>query len=87
MPPLDPITLALVSITALVITGILVRGITSYAAGISSAMIETARNDSDLEQTQKRHAEKMGRAAGLEPLAQTPDGSIMEPIMGIVERR
>jgi hypothetical protein len=87
MTPTDPFVLTLVAIAALLMTSIMLRGITGHASGIAAALAEAAHDADDSATRAKKDAEKMGRAAALEPLAQNPDGSIIEPIVGVVERR
>ena len=69
-----------------VIMGITVlRSIAQSAVGVAFQVVEDRRALESQRREENAAAEAFGRAAASEPLALNPDGSIEEPILGVVE--
>jgi hypothetical protein len=69
-----------------VIMGITVlRSIAQSAVGVAFHVVEDRRAMESQRREDNAAAEALGRLATSEPLALNPDGTIEEPILGIVE--
>jgi hypothetical protein len=66
---------------------VLLRAIGDSAVAVASVVVSERRADEQRRQADNAAAEAAGKAAMLEPLALNPDGTIEEPIVGIVEPR
>ena len=71
----------------LVMVIVFLRGIGLGAVVVAGGLVEDRRRRELQEKADNAAAEATGRAAGLEPLALNADGTIEEPIVGIVESR
>jgi heme exporter protein D len=65
----------------------LVRGVNQTGLALAQVLVEDRRRSAQLLRDDDAQAEAVGQAAGLEPLLLNSDGSIAEPIVGIVESR
>ncbi len=75
----------LVAFGTLVMTMIVLRSIGQRAVAVASCAIDDRRAYEKKCHEENAAAEAAGRAAALEPLALNSDGSIEEPIIGVVE--
>jgi hypothetical protein len=64
-----------------------VRGVNQSGLSTAQVLVDARRQGERRRQEEDAMAEATGHAAGLEPLLLNPDGSIVEPIVGIVESR
>jgi hypothetical protein len=87
MQGIDPVIWFLIAAGAMVMAMVLLRGIGEGAVQVASVMCVERRNRLEQEKADNAAAEAAGKAAGMEPLALNPDGSIEEPIIGVVETR
>ena len=71
----------------LVMMLLLLRGIGEGAVELASVMVDDRRKREAQERADNAAAEAAGRAAAMEPLALNPDGTIEDPIIGVVESR
>jgi len=85
MQGLDLYAWILITAGTLLMAMILLRSIGDGAVAVASVAVEKRRADEDLRRADNAAAEAAGKAAMLEPLALNPDGTIEEPIIGIVE--
>jgi hypothetical protein len=63
------------------------RGIGSSSVAVAQNLIDKRRELEAREREANAAAEADGQAAALEPLALNSDGSVEEPIIGVVESR
>ena len=63
------------------------RGIGSSSVAVAQQLIDQRRQREAREREANAAAEADGHAAALEPLALNADGSVEEPIIGVVESR
>jgi hypothetical protein len=64
---------------------IVLRSIGQRAVSVASFAVDDRRAYEKRCREENAAAEAAGRAAALEPLALNPDGSVEEPIIGVVE--
>lgn len=77
----------LVASAGFVMAVILLRAIGDSAIAFASVAVSDRRVLEEQRQADNAAAEAAGKAAMLEPLALNPDGTIEEPIIGVVEPR
>jgi hypothetical protein len=87
MKGIDPSSWMLIGAGALVMMIVLLRGIGEGAMQVASVICVERRKREEQERADNAAAEAAGKQAGMEPLALNPDGSIEEPIIGVVESR
>lgn len=87
MQGIDTSSWLLILTGALVMALVLLRGIGEGAVQVASVMCVQRRERQEQEKADNAAAEAAGKQAGTEPLALNPDGSIEEPIIGVVETR
>jgi hypothetical protein len=85
MNPLDMSGWLLMGFGTLVMALIVLRSIGQGAVVLASDMVETRRAGEARRKQENAEAEAHGQRAALEPLALNPDGTIEEPIIGVVE--
>jgi len=68
-----------------VMTFLTLRAIGQGAVGVASQVIDERRAMEAQRHADNAEAEAAGRAAALEPLALNADGTVEEPIIGVVE--
>ena len=85
MNPIDPQQYLLVAVGGIVMTAIMLRAIAQSSVAVAFHVVEDRRAAALQRQIDNAAAESFGRAAAIEPLALNPDGSIEEPIIGVVE--
>ena len=85
MYDLDPPQILLILAGTAVMTVVTLRSITQGALVVASQVIEERRTVEAKRHADNAEAEAAGRAAALEPLSLNADGSIEEPIIGVVE--
>lgn len=83
----SPILLCLVAIGGALMFHVVINAISRTAVVAASDEISIRRSQEAKRRAEDAAAVAAGRAAGLEPLALNSDGSIMEPIIGEVEKR
>lgn len=81
----DPQQYLLVAIGGIVMSAIVLRAIAQSSVSVAFRVVEDRRAVVLQRSLDNAAAESFGRAAGLEPLALNPDGTIEEPIVGVVE--
>ena len=81
----DTSTWLLMATGMAVMAMIVLRAIGQGAVTLASDMVDTRRAEMVRRQAENANAEAVGRAASLEPLALNADGTIEEPIIGVVE--
>ncbi len=59
----------------------------AHAQVMADGLVDDRRRRIRASREADEAAEAAGRAAALEPLALNPDGSVAEPIIGVVEKR
>lgn len=84
---LDEPMLYLVALAVLAMAAALLKGITQCSLVCAQQLIDQRRDEELRMREANAAAEAAGRAAALEPLNTNPDGTIEEPIIGIVEKR
>jgi hypothetical protein len=82
---LDTPQILLMAGGAAVMTIVTLRSIAGGAMAVASNVIVERRALEEKRHADNAEAEAAGRAAALEPLSLNPDGSIEEPIIGVVE--
>jgi hypothetical protein len=87
MQSLDLYGWLLVGAGGLVMALVLLRAIGDSAIAVASVTVIERRADEQRRRADNAAAEAAGKAAMLEPLALNPDGTIEEPILGVVEPR
>jgi len=65
----------------------LVSGVNQTGLALAQVLVDNRRREVRRQQEEHASAEAAGHAAALEPLLLNPDGTIVEPIVGIVESR
>jgi hypothetical protein len=66
---------------------VLLRSIGDSAVAVAAIVVVERRALEEKRKADNAAAEAAGKAAMLEPLALNPDGTIEEPILGVVEQR
>lgn len=66
---------------------IVLRAIADTAVAVAAVEVSERREAEQQRRADNAAAEAAGKAAMLEPLALNPDGTLEEPIIGIVEPR
>ena len=64
----------------------LLRGVVTAAGVEAQQIIDQRRQEAEIRKASHEAAQAAGRAAALEPLNLNPDGTIEEPIIGVVEQ-
>jgi hypothetical protein len=77
----------LVASGALVMALVLLKSIGDSSVAVASVVVVERRAEEQKRRADNAAAEAAGKAAMLEPLALNPDGTIEEPIIGVVEQR
>ena len=77
----------LIAIGAMVMTAVMLRAIAQGSFVVAAAEIQDRRALEAQRHADNAEAEAAGRAAALEPLSLNADGTIEEPIIGVVETR
>lgn len=85
MQSLDMPQILLVSIGTMIMAMVVMRAIGSSSVGLASALVDQRRAMEAKRKADNLAAEAAGLDAAREPLALNPDGSIEEPIIGVVE--
>ena len=85
MQGLDLFQFLLIVAGGLAMAVVLLRSIGDGALAIASIVVVERRAEEDRRRADNAVAEALGKASMLEPLALNPDGSIEEPILGVVE--
>ena len=85
MEPLPPGELTLIVCGAVVMTALTLRAIAQSAVASAARTIEDRREWEAQRALANAEAEAFGRRAAMEPLALNPDGTVEEPIIGVVE--
>ena len=83
--PATPL-LVLIVLGSVIMFYITLNAIGRSAVAVASEQVYTRREREEQLQAENAAAEAAGRAAALEPLALNPDGTIEEPIIGVVEK-
>lgn len=76
----------LVAVGGAIMGMIMLRSIGGTAMTIALADVAARREHEASRRAENLAAEAIGRAAALEPLALNPDGTVEEPIIGVVEQ-
>jgi hypothetical protein len=87
MQSLDPLNLTLIAIGSLAMAFVVLKSIGDSAIAVASVAVADRRVQEEKRKADNAAAEAAGKAAMLEPLALNPDGTIEEPIVGIVETK
>jgi hypothetical protein len=87
MGNLNGTELFLIVIGMVLMLYVLLKAIAQGALVVASDEIAQRRADEAQRRAEDAAAEAAGRAAALEPLEVHPDGSIVEPILAMVEER
>ena len=87
MKGIDLFGWVLVAGGGLVMALVLLRGIGQGAVEVATVMVSDRRELEARQKADNAAAEAAGKAAGIEPLALNPDGTIEEPILAVVETR
>jgi hypothetical protein len=85
MGNLSGMELCLIALGAAVMFYVLLKAIANGAIGVASEEIAQRRDAAEQRWAEDAAAEAAGRAAALEPLEVNADGSIVEPILALVE--
>ena len=85
MQTLDMSGWLLVGVGTSVMALIVLRSIGQGAVAMASEIVEVRRAEETRRRQENVEAEADGRRAALEPLALNSDGTIEEPIIGVVE--
>jgi len=85
MLALDPILWFLILLGGTTMGLALLRGVVASAGIAAQDVIGQRREQESLRRAANAAAAAAGRAASLEPLNLNPDGTIEEPIIGVVE--
>jgi hypothetical protein len=64
---------------------VVLRGVGNVAMGAASYLVDERRARETKQKAANIEAELLGREAAMETLALNPDGSVEEPIIGVVE--
>ena len=83
----DPTLVWMAVLGGVVMFGALCRAIGSSSVSVAQRLIDDRRDRTAREREEDAAAEAAGHAAALEPLALSPDGTVEEPIIGVVEKR
>ena len=86
MPTLDPILWFLIILGGVAMGVALLQGVVASAGTAAQQIIGQRREQESIRRAANAAAAAAGRAAGLEPLNLNPDGTIEEPIIGVVEQ-
>jgi hypothetical protein len=87
MGSLSGIELFLIILGTAMMIYVLLKAIAQGALVVASEEIAQRRAAEEQRRAENAAAEAAGRAAALEPLEVNPDGSIVEPILAMVEER
>ena len=87
MPQVSGAQLLLVIAGGLAMIYVMLKAIGQSAMSVATDTVQTRRANEAQRRAEDAAAEAAGRAAALEPLALNSDGSIEEPIIGVVEVR
>ena len=79
--------LALIAVGTAMMLHVLLKAIVQGAMGTAVGEIDRRREAQARRRSEDAAAEAAGRAAALEPLELNPDGTIVEPILAMVEER
>jgi hypothetical protein len=75
----------LIVMGSVVMAVVVLRSIAQSSVGVAFHVVEERRATEVKRREDNAAAEAFGRAAASEPLALNPDGTIEEPILGVVE--
>jgi len=85
MVSLDPFHLLLIGFGSFVMFYLMLKAVSQGAMAMAAEEITVRRAHEKKKREEDAAAEAAGRAAALEPLALNADGSVEEPILGVVE--
>ena len=86
MAEMDGFLWVVTGASALVMLIALVRGVNQSGLALAQVLVDGRRDAEQKQRDSHALAEATGHAAGVEPLELNPDGSVVETIIGVVEK-